>query len=82
MVFSPLLFRPLIDEASSENVGAVAIFGSMIIAFVLSISALVTGFRVFKQGERSWVLWVGFIPAILAGLFWIFMIMGEFIFPH
>ena len=74
--------RPMIDEASSENVGAVAGFGSMIVALILSVSALVTGVLAFKKGERSWVLWVGFVPAILVGAFWVFMIIGEFIFPH
>jgi hypothetical protein len=74
--------RPMIDKASSENVGAVAGFGSMIVALILSVSALVTGVCAFKKGERSWVLWVGFVPAILVGAFWVFMIIGEFIFPH
>ena len=74
--------RPMIDEASSENVGAVAGFGTIIVVLILLVSALVTGVRAFRKGERSWVLWVGFIPAILAGAFWVFMIIGEFIFPH
>jgi hypothetical protein len=74
--------RPMIDKASNENVGAVAGFGSMIVALILSVSALVTGVLAFKKGERSWVLWVGFVPAILVGAFWVFMIIGEFIFPH
>lgn len=76
------VIRPIIDEASSENVGAVAGFGLMIAALILSISALVLGIRAFKQGERSRVLWVGFVPAILTGILWVFMIIGEFIFPH
>jgi len=27
-------------------------------------------------------LWLGFIPALLAGAFWVFMIIGEIAFPH
>ena len=76
------VIRPMIDKASSENIGAVAGFSSMIVLLILSVSALVTGVRAFKKGERSWVLWLGFIPAILVGAFWVFMIIGEFIFPH
>lgn len=76
------VIRPMIDRASNESVGAVAGFGSMIVALILLVSALVTGVRAFKKGERSWVLWVGFVPAILSGAFWVFMIIGEFIFPH
>jgi hypothetical protein len=28
------------------------------------------------------VLWLGFIPALLAGAFWAFMLVGELVFPH
>jgi hypothetical protein len=76
------IIRPIIDKASSEVVGAVVGFGSMIVALILVVSALVMGVRAFKKGERSWVLWVGFVPAILVGAFWVFMVVGEFIFPH
>ena len=76
------VIRPIIDKASSENTGAAMGFGSGVLALVLSVSALVAGIRAFKKGERSWVLWVGFVPAILVGAFWVFMIIGEFIFPH
>jgi len=79
---SVAVIRPMIDKASSKNIGAVAGFSSMIVLLILSVSALVTGVLAFKKGERSWVLWVGFVPAILVGALWIFMIIGEFIFPH
>jgi len=74
--------RPMIDKASNEIIGAVVGYGFMIIALILLVFAFVTGVRAFKKGERSWVLWVGFVPAILVGAFWVFMIIGEFIFPH
>ena len=76
------VIRPIIDKTSNENIGAVAGFGSMIVALIILIAALVIGVRAFKKGERSWVLWVGFVPAILGGVFWVFMIIGEFVFPH
>jgi uncharacterized membrane protein YhaH (DUF805 family) len=76
------VIRPIIDKASSETVGAVVGFGSMIVALIILVSALVIGVRALKKGERSWVLWVGFVPAILVGVFLVFMIIGEFIFPH
>ena len=75
------VIRPIIDKASSENVGAVVGYGSMIVALILLVSALVTGVRAFKKGERSWVLWVGFVPAILVGALWVFMIIGEWLIP-
>ncbi|HAI74592.1 MAG TPA: hypothetical protein DCS28_00365 [Candidatus Moranbacteria bacterium] len=78
------VIRPMIDKASvnNENIGRTLGFSFGIFAFVLSVSALVTGILAFRKGERSWVMWLGFIPAILIGAFWIFMIVGEFVFPH
>lgn len=80
-IFAAVL-RPIIDKASSESVGATVGFGVGVFLLVFSIAALVAGMRAFKKGERSWVLWAGFIPAILVGAFWIFMVIGEFVFPH
>ena len=76
------VIRPIIDEASSENVGTTVGFGAGFVSLILSVSALVAGVRAFKKGERSWVLWLGFVPAIAVGAFWVLMIIGEFIFPH
>ena len=78
------VIRPMIDSISvnSENTGARIGFGVGVVALIFSISAIVAGVSAFKKGERSWVLWVGFVPAILVGAFWVFMIIGEFIFPH
>lgn len=76
------VIRPMIDQASSENIGAAMGFGAGVFALVLSVAALVAGIRAFRKGERSWVLWVGFVPAILVAAFWIFMVGGKFIFPH
>ena len=76
------VIRPLIDKVSNESVGRVVGFGVGIFAFVLSVSALVIGILAYRKGERSWVLWVGFVPAILIGAFWIFMIIGEVLIPH
>lgn len=76
------VIRPMIDKAGSESIGAMIGFGAGMFALALSVVALVVGIHAFRKGERSWVLWIGFVPAILIGLFWIFMIVGELIFPH
>ena len=82
-IFATVL-RPMIDRASvnSENTGIAVGFSGGVFGLILSISALAVCIRAYKKGERSWVLWVGFVPAILVGAFWVFMIIGEFIFPH
>jgi hypothetical protein len=46
------------------------------------ITATVLGLIAIKKGERSWAVWLGLIPAILALLFFAFMLLGELIFPH
>ena len=74
--------RPMIDKATSETLGAAIGFGAGAFGIVLSISAIIAGIRAYRAGERSWALWLGFIPAILIGCFWILMIVGEFVFPH
>jgi hypothetical protein len=76
------VIRPVIDRASSENVGAAVGFGVGAMVLVLSVLALITSIRAYRQGERSWVMWLGLVPAILIGAFWIFMIIGEILFPH
>jgi hypothetical protein len=76
------VIRPIIDRVSSENTGAAIGFASGIAALILSISAIAACVNAFKKGERSWFLWAGFIPAVLTGVFWVFVIVGEFIFPH
>ncbi len=78
------VIRPLIDRVSvnNENAGITIGIGSAVLALTLSVTALIISIRAFRKGERSWVLWLGFMPAILIGAFWIFMIVGEFLFPH
>lgn len=82
------VIRPMIDAASlksgsgADTIGMVFGFAAALFALALSVSALVAGISAFKKGERSWVLWVGLVPAILIGCFWIFMFIGEFLFPH
>jgi len=74
--------RPMIDRAISEEVGAAAGFGFVILLLFLFVAALVTSIRAYRKGERSWVMWAGLIPSILVGAFLIVMITGELAFPH
>lgn len=85
-IFSAVI-RPMIDPASMEGresdpLGMSMGFGVGIFSLSLSIFAFITGIRAFKQGERSWLLWLGFVPATFIVCFWIMMIVGEFLFPH
>ncbi len=88
-LFAPLLgvvngfLRRVFDPGTvNGNVGIPTGFLIVMIAMALSLSAIVIGVRVYKRGERSWILWTGFVPALLVALFWTFMIIGELLFPH
>jgi cytochrome c biogenesis protein CcdA len=73
---------PFIAKNTSEGVGSAIGFSVGILTLAITIAALICGTIAFRRGERSWVMWFGFIPAILAGCFWVFLIAGEFLFPH
>lgn len=45
---------------------------------IFSISAIATGAVSLHKGERSWVLWLGWIPALITGVFWLLIMV---IFP-
>jgi hypothetical protein len=74
--------NPWIARVSGEKLGLAAGFVFVFVILIVAISALVTGTLAYRKGERSWVMWVGLIPAILAAAFWIFMVVGEILFPH
>jgi len=50
-----------------------------ITGIVLTVAALIVGTIAYRKSERSWVLWLGFGPAILLGLFWLVMIVAEIV---
>jgi hypothetical protein len=83
--FSGTIIRLLIDKVSvnpNASIGIPMGFNGALISLALSIFTIITGVRALKIGERSWAIWLGFIPAILVAIFWIFMFVGEIIFPH
>ncbi|MEI7513504.1 MAG: hypothetical protein WCJ74_02705 [bacterium] len=73
---------PRIADAWGERVQMVMgfIFAILVISFL--IFTLVVNIRAFRKGERSWILWLGFVPVILETVFFVFMIIGEFLLPH
>ena len=55
---------------------------SMAIELTLAIAAIVVGIGALRKGERSWMMLVAFILAILVGGFWIYFVAGEVLYPH
>jgi hypothetical protein len=81
VIFTSVL-RPILDKVSGENTGISIGFGILAFSLILSVSALSTGFYAYRKGDRSSTLWAGLIPALVVAAFWVFMIIGEFLFPH
>lgn len=84
--FLSAVIRPIIDPESMvgrENSWGIGMgFGGVGVTLILVVYAIKMSVESFKQGERSWILWLGFISAVISGLFWFFMIIGELLFPH
>lgn len=72
--FISLVFGELVSQVIGFMIG----FGVL----GVSISAVLVGIRAYRKGERSWVLWVGLLPALLVAAGWVFMVIGEFAVPH
>ena len=79
---SAALLVPWLSKTISEKAASTIGFSMIIVMLGIMIAALITGIGAYLKGERSWAMWIGLIPAIIACLFWIFMLVGEFIFPH
>ncbi len=72
---------PYLDTVT-HGAGIFGGFMGAIIAIAITFAALVTTIRAYRKGERSWVMWLGLIPALLTSCLWIVMIAGELLFPH
>lgn len=50
-----------------ESVGLIIAYGAVFFPIILTLSAIIASICAFIKGERSWVVWVGFIYAIIVG---------------
>lgn len=77
-----LLAAFLVNSAVPEAPGGAApalsvALGNLMLLF--SVAALVLTGVALAKGERSWVVWVGFVPAALICAFCIFMLAGDWL---
>lgn len=57
--------------------GVLPIYG--IIMLACGLAAGISGLAaIIRRGERSWIVWLTLIP----GIFVLFLLVGEFLFPH
>jgi hypothetical protein len=76
------VIQPMIEASGVKYLGTAMSLGLIFAVLGIIIAAFVTSMRALRSGERSWVVWVGFAPAILSSAFWVLMVVGEFVFPH
>ena len=76
-LFASLIRALLIDAGSPAGSPAFGI-GLGGIANALCLGTLVTGLLALRRGERSWVVWLGLLPALL----FVLMLIADFLFAH
>lgn len=76
------VIRPLLSGLIDENRSGAFGLNLGLFSLVISVTAVILGIIALRKGERSWAVWLGFIPALISLVFWLVMIIGELIFPH
>lgn len=76
------VIRPLLSSLWGESRSGAFGINLGLFSLVVSVAAVTLGGIALRKGERSWVVWLGFIPALLSLVFWLTMIVGELIFPQ
>ena len=72
------LIRPLLIDAGSPAGSPAFGIGLGGIANALCLGTLVTGLLTLRRGERSWVVWLGLLPALL----FVLLLIADFLFAH
>lgn len=77
------IIRRILDPISFNPSGGLPMgFAGVFLSLGLAVTTIVLFTKSYKTGERSLFSWIGFIPAVLTAVFWIYMIAGELLFPH
>ena len=79
---SAAVLVPLVEKWFGSSASITVGFVVMGLVLALIITALTLSLKAYFSGERSWAMWVGLVPAVMATLMLVFLILGEFLFPH
>lgn len=79
---SAAVIVPFADRTAGEAAGVAVGVAVAASGVLLSVAAFVAAVRAYRRGERSWVMWLGFLPAMFVALSWALMILGEVLMPH
>lgn len=81
-ILNPFLRRLLDPVSFNPNRGLSPGITGALLSFGFSIATIILFIKNRRLGDRSLISWAGFFPALLVACFWIFMIVGEILFPH
>lgn len=73
---------PMLDLVSAEKIGWAIGLGLGVLLLILPIPMFIMSIYAFVKGERSWVLWIGFVPSFLIVAFWIWLLVVSFSSSH
>lgn len=79
---SAAVLVPFLSTSVSEKVSIIIGASVAILVILIYLATLVLSIVAFRKGERSWAVLTALTLAGLETIFWIFMIVGEFLFPH
>lgn len=76
LLINSIFFMNLPEETAWRNT-LLPIYGVSMVLTGLS-AGMTAALAVFRNRERSWLIWL----PLLAGLMMVFLLIGEFLFPH
>ncbi|MFA6027665.1 MAG: hypothetical protein WC752_01955 [Patescibacteria group bacterium] len=77
-VIVSIIVQAILSQPDNEKICLIIGIIFMAFAIICDLSSVITGIIALKKGERSWLLWAVFIPAILLCCFWSLGIVDYF----
>lgn len=78
----PMLLRPWLESVFGGRVMIPLGLTGLGVAVALAIAAITVGIVALRRGDRAWLVFAGFVPAVIVGGFWILFAVGELLIPH
>lgn len=79
--FFTIVIHPLITSLSEESSYAIGI-NLGIFSLIASAAGVVAGIFALRKGERSWLVWLGFILALVTLIGFLFMMLADLLIPQ
>ncbi len=69
--------RPILGDVVGEGTGSIVTAVFAFLCIMLIVIGFIANLRSYRRGERSWVMWLGFVPSILVGTLFAIMLGAE-----